>query len=409
MPRRFATIAALLATTATAGARQATFHGVGILPTYTRSSAAALSADGSTVIGSCYTGTSANFRPFRWSAGDGIQDLGLLPGGTFASALGVNADGTVIVGRCTVGGVVRAFRWTGAGGMQELPGPASATYVIATGVSADGSVVTGTAGPATGGALPFRWTAIGGAAWLPLPAGWLGAEALAMSTDGNTIVGKGPPFPPPSQPFRIVGSVAQALGSVPAGLETHAVGVSGNGSVVVGSFGTLVYLRGFKQTGSGAPQLLPAPGAFTWSAFAANHDGSVIGGALSPFPDSEAYVWSADPGNVLLAPHLAGLGVSLTGWTLREIHGVSADGRTFAGRGTHQVAPGDLREEAWIAGLGAICYPDCNKDAQLTVADFGCFQGKYVLGDLYADCNTSGTLTVADFGCFQGKYVLGCP
>ncbi|MFM9994781.1 MAG: hypothetical protein ACKVU4_03150 [Phycisphaerales bacterium] len=27
----------------------------------------------------------------------------------------------------------------------------------------------------------------------------------------------------------------------------------------------------------------------------------------------------------------------------------------------------------------------------------------------YADCNASGNLTVADFGCFQGKYVLGCP
>ncbi|MFM9996114.1 MAG: DNRLRE domain-containing protein [Phycisphaerales bacterium] len=55
------------------------------------------------------------------------------------------------------------------------------------------------------------------------------------------------------------------------------------------------------------------------------------------------------------------------------------------------------------------CYPDCNNSGTLSVADFGCFQGKYVLGDMYADCNASGTLSVADFGCFQGKYVLGCP
>ncbi|MFM9994603.1 MAG: hypothetical protein ACKVU4_02255 [Phycisphaerales bacterium] len=55
------------------------------------------------------------------------------------------------------------------------------------------------------------------------------------------------------------------------------------------------------------------------------------------------------------------------------------------------------------------CYPDCNGTGTLTVADFGCFQGKYVLGDLYADCNASGTLTVADFGCFQGHFVIGCP
>ncbi|MFM9996064.1 MAG: hypothetical protein ACKVU4_09700 [Phycisphaerales bacterium] len=58
---------------------------------------------------------------------------------------------------------------------------------------------------------------------------------------------------------------------------------------------------------------------------------------------------------------------------------------------------------------GSTCYPDCNASGNLTVADFGCFQGKYVLGDMYADCNQGGNLTVADFGCFQGKYVLGCP
>ncbi|MFM9997257.1 MAG: hypothetical protein ACKVU4_15820 [Phycisphaerales bacterium] len=59
--------------------------------------------------------------------------------------------------------------------------------------------------------------------------------------------------------------------------------------------------------------------------------------------------------------------------------------------------------------VGDSCYPDCNDSGTLTVADFGCFQSRYVLGDLYADCNASGTMTVADFGCFQGKYVLGCP
>ncbi len=55
------------------------------------------------------------------------------------------------------------------------------------------------------------------------------------------------------------------------------------------------------------------------------------------------------------------------------------------------------------------CYPDCNADGALTVADFGCFQTQFVLGDPYADCNADGVLTVADFGCFQTKFVLGCP
>ncbi|MFM9995358.1 MAG: S8 family serine peptidase [Phycisphaerales bacterium] len=74
----------------------------------------------------------------------------------------------------------------------------------------------------------------------------------------------------------------------------------------------------------------------------------------------------------------------------------SSYGETFTGQGGATVQVGG-------------CYPDCTGDGALSVADFGCFQGKYVLGDLYADCNGSGGLTVADFGCFQGKYVLGCP
>ena len=55
------------------------------------------------------------------------------------------------------------------------------------------------------------------------------------------------------------------------------------------------------------------------------------------------------------------------------------------------------------------CYPDCNADGALTVADFGCFQTKFVAGDPYADCNQDGALTVADFGCFQTRFVAGCP
>jgi hypothetical protein len=64
----------------------------------------------------------------------------------------------------------------------------------------------------------------------------------------------------------------------------------------------------------------------------------------------------------------------------------------------------------WGAAAGqSSCYPDCTNDGVLTVADFGCFQTKFVAGDPYADCNASGTLTVADFGCFQTRFVAGCP
>ncbi|MFM9996917.1 MAG: choice-of-anchor R domain-containing protein [Phycisphaerales bacterium] len=88
--------------------------------------------------------------------------------------------------------------------------------------------------------------------------------------------------------------------------------------------------------------------------------------------------------------------------TFGNYHYSSDAGQTWANFGSK--FPYYLRVNVTL-----ICDPDCNSDGALSVADFGCFQGKYVLGDPYADCNGSGTLTVADFGCFQGLYVLGCP
>ncbi len=83
---------------------------------------------------------------------------------------------------------------------------------------------------------------------------------------------------------------------------------------------------------------------------------------------------------------------------------------------TNTVAPGGTTgtnrvDNVRIAGtrIAGTCYPDCNLDLALTIADFGCFQTKFVAGDPYADCNGVGGLTIADFGCFQTAFVAGCP
>ncbi|MFM9994910.1 MAG: GC-type dockerin domain-anchored protein [Phycisphaerales bacterium] len=55
-----------------------------------------------------------------------------------------------------------------------------------------------------------------------------------------------------------------------------------------------------------------------------------------------------------------------------------------------------------------VCHPDCNRDGELTLADFPCFQNRFSKADPYADCNADEKLTVADFGCFQTKFVAGC-
>ncbi len=55
------------------------------------------------------------------------------------------------------------------------------------------------------------------------------------------------------------------------------------------------------------------------------------------------------------------------------------------------------------------CYADCNGNGALTVADFACFQTRFVQGDAYTDCNGDGRRTMADFWCYQTRFVTGCP
>ncbi len=105
----------------------------------------------------------------------------------------------------------------------------------------------------------------------------------------------------------------------------------------------------------------------------------------------------------------AGFGIALDG-----AGGALLTGRTnsvaFAGQ-TNSFHGGGSWGDAFVVklNLADACYPDCNASGSLTVADFTCFQSRFVAGDPYADCNNSGTLTVADFTCFQSAFVAGCP
>ena len=77
--------------------------------------------------------------------------------------------------------------------------------------------------------------------------------------------------------------------------------------------------------------------------------------------------------------------------------------------GYHNVAAFGAASPAHATILVDLCDPDCNEDGALTIADFGCFQTRFVAADPYADCNEDGVLTVADFGCFQTRFFVGCP
>ena len=128
------------------------------------SSASAVSADGSTIVGRADTDDGHDRRAFRWiDDGTGMLDLGSLRADNLGSsnAAAISADGSTIVGEAeTDSGMSRAFRWIDDGnGMLDLgtlkadnSGSSSAT-----GVSADGSIIVGNAESDDGTLRAFIW------------------------------------------------------------------------------------------------------------------------------------------------------------------------------------------------------------------------------------------------------------
>ncbi|HYE96407.1 MAG TPA: right-handed parallel beta-helix repeat-containing protein, partial [Rubricoccaceae bacterium] len=154
-----------------------------------RHNAAAVSADGSVVVGASY-GNHA--EAFRWENG-AMTGLGFLPGQPYSAAEAVSADGGVVAG--TSG--PDAFRWTAATGMQALPRLPGATDCEAYAISADGSTIGGLCTGAAREAVV--WTAAGVRSVRAILedagvilGGWsLYYGVTGVSEDGSVVVGTG--------------------------------------------------------------------------------------------------------------------------------------------------------------------------------------------------------------------------
>ncbi len=370
-----------------------------------------LSGDGKVVVG-----TISGVGAFRWTQAGGVQPLSTSPIG---SASGVSFDGSVIVGSDSPG----VFRWT-ASGTQTLgipPGFESVGWQ--TRVSADGSVILGWASNATTlTTAVWRWTQAGGFQVLPGPVAY-NHSVSDLSADGNVATGNDLfhvfrtvlSWQYPGEAFRHTMSGSAPLPSPGGSFHFAAYGISGDGQTIVGErwlynpLGHPDAHAAVRWVGAGGPQEIPLLAGHPESlARAVSFDGSVIAGTVDQGwlqgwlqTPTAVWIWTEAEGTRDLKQVLIGLGVGGAGaWTFQYVRGMSDDGATILGQG-------DLGY--FLASLAETCYADCNADSMLTVADFGCFQTRFVAGDPYADCNGVGGLTIADFGCFQTRFVAGCP
>ena len=403
-------------------AQPATFRGLGQFPGSSShwSSAADVSFDGSTAIGFATTGEGS--RCFRWTAAAGLEGFD----DPDFSVSAVSGNGSVIVGRVP-GPHGEAARWTIASGVvpQGLAHAGYTTSSAASAVSLDGQIAAGDAAKQTNTQCPF-WNSwyylhqyrayVQNEPGAPLDvlgplAGYNSSSASAISGDGSIVAGNSIRNTScnewASQACLWTGGEHPiGLGALAPQTNSSALAISAEGSTVVGYSGP----HAFRWDASTGMMDLGEPPGFTSDnrvAWDVSANGSVIVGYCQAQNANAAFIWDESRGMRLLRDVLENdLGVNLPGWQLYAARGVSGDGRTIVGWGTNPTG----QTEGWIAFLGdAVCYPDCNADGALTVADFGCFQTEFVTGDPHADCNGDGLLTVADFGCFQTSFVSGCP
>jgi probable HAF family extracellular repeat protein len=289
---------------------------------------------------------------YRWTRAGGRQPLGLGDLGQYGAVTAASADGGVVVGfRASPTGPADAVMLSG-GQVTTLPGLAGYRDVQprAQDVSADGSIIagqqTGIAADGSSVLVAVRWA--GGAA---TPLGSVGtgqfkySQAIGVSRDGSAVVGIVGTSTLPDSAFRWTQATGMVALGTPAGF-THsaATKISADGGTVIGA--------AFRGTGSDASpdeyeavrfvggdiELLgDLPGGPLFSiAHGVSADGSVIvgrsaAGGTTQARDERAFVWDAAHGMRDLAGVLTDLGADLTGWTLTSAWGVSDDGRTIAG------------------------------------------------------------------------------
>jgi probable HAF family extracellular repeat protein len=304
----------------------------------------------------------------------------------------------VVVGWCTQStSIQQAFAWTADGGMVKLVGIAD-QHDYANAVSADGSLIVGTT-HWNGGSVAFRWVRDGNA-WFGLNTPLAGSEAYGISADGRVMVGYGndySQYPSFTEAFRWEESTGMAfLGDLPGGpVQSYGWGISGNGAVVVGRSMSTAGDEAFRWTASegmkglgdlptgqffseanatsqdgsvvvGYGMTATRQEAFRWTAQTGmdglgdfvgggNHsvanalsaDGSIIVGHGSIGPDWESFIWDERERMRKIKDILVDAGLNLTGWTLAEASGISADGMTVVGWGYDP--SGNI--EGWVATL----------------------------------------------------------
>ena len=189
--------------------------------------------------------------------------------------------------------------------------------------------------------------------WMPSNPHSFYYNTTGVSGDGSVVVGTGgiQPYEGGNLYYAFRWTASSGTVGLGGGNFSSASGVSGDGSVVVGTSGysTSGYVgpigsQAFRWTaGSGMVVLGYMPGGTYSAPNGISADGSVIVGSSSSAFGSQAFRWTAGSGMV-------GLGY-LPGGTYSSANGISADGSVIVGSGSSTSGEQAFR---WTAGSGMV-------------------------------------------------------
>ncbi len=282
---------------------------------------------------------------------------GLGGANTYSVATGISANGGTVVGygaaispRNALPGLVydpvnQAFSWTAGGGMVGQP---FAAPMYMPGVADDYDTASRNLAVSANGSVAVGWVKVGTNNLAP----GTSVQASLISGGSITLLGY---LVPDTSPIPDLLSFASSLP-----LTSLALGVSGNGSIVVGSSynGSANDIQGFYWTAGGGMQALPyltgsSPGQSVSQANGISANDNVIVGLSTDNLNSElqAVMWSG-PGFATATP-LGFLAPGAPGFS--SALAVNADGTVVVGGSSN--ASSQLQAFRWTAGGGMVGLP----------------------------------------------------
>ncbi len=395
----------------------------------TSSAIAAISADGSTVVGTTSRPTPYRKRAIvaQWQQGLSPTILSSVLAGQSSSATSVSCDGAVIGGQSGSSADPQGVIWING---QVVPAgflaPAGAQRSsLVNAVSCDGTLIAGQATNDAGDLEGFYATLVGGQPGPLTGIGYLSTNGQddssvnALTADGR-MVGRASWHNAGVWGFaQFIFSPAEGamtpLGATQGfGVDDSANAVTPDGAVVVGAvsvpdgFGGSILVPSRAENGV-VEALIPCDEG-SGSATGVSADGRVMVGFNNCLGPNRAFIWDPVNGYRLVEDILRDAGSLPAGYSLTIATGISGDGTVIVGNG---LGPG-FTPRGWVAVIprtdGSIC-PACAADFDdnggVDGGDLASFFSAFEEGSACADVDANGGVDGGDLGLFFQLFEQG--